>query len=141
MQPLKRRHCPPSSARSSRAGPSRQGPLPPFPDAKVAILSSKGRLQDSLRPVKLAISYRIWWKPIKDNRSDEPGSLYDFRGCNSLELVRLPSDAVWEGVEGSSPDADCVEETVKRNDEHGVGIEIPGRLHGPARRTYGVPGG
>lgn len=94
-----------------------------FSNARITILP-RNRGNGSLSFVTFVVTHRIWWKPAQINSCALPKSIYDYKGCDSLELVRLPSDSAWE----------TVEETVRNEDRQGYGIVVPGKLHGPSRR-------
>lgn len=84
----------------------------------IHIFSSKGNLKEAL-DVKLAISHRVYWKPVDNNDDAVPTTLFDFRKESSLELTRIESAENW----------DKINEAIMPDDTHHLGVVVHGRLH------------
>lgn len=68
-----------------------------FPTAYVCTVSSNGR-KSAPRLVRLAIASRIYFKENTGENVQVPTNLMDFRGSNSLEIVRLWSATMREDI-------------------------------------------
>ncbi len=111
-------------AMSSAENPSRS--LSTFSStAEIRVLYPRRRSHSNFKSAHVVVSSRIYWKRAKNNATNQPKSLVDFRHSNSLELVRLG--------EGSSEDVNEIVKVDKFDEK--MCITVHGRLHGHKRRN------
>ncbi len=93
--------------------------------AEARIVSQRRWLPSNYKLAYVLVSSRIYWKVAREDRSNEPRSLYDFRSGNSLEFARLHY-GTWNDVA----------QYVKVGNNVGkMCITARGRLHGRERRN------
>ena len=108
---------------ASSAALSHQAAIDCFPKAQMHVLSSKNEVIMSCH-AWLAITHRVYFRVVTDETDEGPRSLLDFRKHNYLELSRDSSGESWETVEN----------IVTTDGTEGLGVVVPGTLHGRARR-------
>ncbi len=95
------------------------------PTAEVRVLYHRGRPWSKYKSVHVLFSSRIYWKKAEKDGNNQPKSIVDFRGANSLELVRLGGDDNWKEVD---------EIVMVDSHEGRARITVRGHLHGRTRR-------
>ncbi len=96
-----------------------------FSKTEIRVLHPRRRTQSNFKSAYIVLSSRIYWKEAKEDGTNQPQSLLDFRNANSLKLVRLNEE--------SSEDVDGIVKVDKYEEK--MRITVRGCLHGRKRRN------
>lgn len=109
---------------SSSDTPSISAPTRRFPFARLTVIPANKHEKPRCF-VRLAVSHRLYWKVVDNEKAPAPTSLFDFSNQSSLAFERLTSNATWEDVRKKAAP----------HGEDGLSFMVYGRLYGRARRT------